>query len=472
MACACTGTSDKRLQAIRNEADQELRRGNFDAAQRVVERGLAAAPADSAWAWTFKLSQAEILVERRQDAEALLSAALPAGPAFDPLRSRQKTLAAQNLLLSGQPRKALPLLAEASTLAPDGSELQLEIRLLEGQAKLRVEQNEQTLKTAIDQAAARGDTFRQARGWNNLGLGKYNAGRWDEAALQFERALAFTDLTPMTVYATALNNAGMCYARLGDFDRAVAVQERAVKFYSTHGRVSSYADALGELANTYIQMGEPEQAVPLYRQALTVAKDADLTVAAARNAGNLAAANVALGRWDEAERSNEEARRLKTLAKASGLVHNQLNAAQIALGRGQLDLAARLFDSALTDPTADVGVRWYAHEGLANVALAQSNPSKAGTHFESALQLIESAQSGLLKVEFQVSFLTRLIRFYQTYVDALINQGRIERALEVADSSRGRVLAARSSGRSPGRRPRPNCGGSPGTRGPCCSRTG
>jgi hypothetical protein len=48
-----------------------------------------------------------------------------------------------------------------------------------------------------------------------------------------------------------------------------------------------------------------------------------------------------------------------------------------------------------------------------------------------------------MRTDYKLSYLTRLIHFYRVYVDALVEQGQIERALEIADSSRGRVLAER-----------------------------
>ena len=43
----------------------------------------------------------------------------------------------------------------------------------------------------------------------------------------------------------------------------------------------------------------------------------------------------------------------------------------------------------------------------------------------------------------RLSFAARLARFYRDYVDFLVERGEIERALIVAESSRGRVLAER-----------------------------
>ena len=152
-----------------------------------------------------------------------------------------------------------------------------------------------------------------------------------------------------------------------------------------------------------------------------------------------------LGEWDEAERFNDEAKRLKAASRTGNLVHNTLNAAQIAQGRGRLDEAEPpVRRSAGRRRQSDPDVRWAAHAGLAGVAVGQSKPDEAARHFEAALDTIEKTRSELLKTDYKLSFLTRLIQFYQAYVDALVDQGRIERALEVSDSSRGRVLGERN----------------------------
>jgi len=454
IACACSGRSERRLRSTLDEVRQEFRHGNFDQAEALAERGFAAAPPDSTWAWAFRLYRAEILIERNQipEAQPLLTETIPAGAPFDPLRARQKQLLAYCQLKTGNVAGALPMLEAARSLAPEGSEVQLDIQMLEGQAQFRLGHSgaaEQTLTAAIAAAAARGDRFNQARGWTSLGMGGVGRGRWDDAVIKFERVLTFADLEQVTVYASALNNAGLCYARLGDFDRAAKLQDRAVAFYSKHGRRVDYASALGELGNTYYQQGEPLRALPLYRQALSVAREANAP--AAIWAGNLASANIDLEQWDEAEKSNDEAKRLATVGRAGGLAYYELNSAQIARGRGQLDAAAQLFRHAMESPAVEQEVRWSAHAGLAGIALAQSKPSDAAAHFETALESIEKTRADLIRTEFKVSFLTRLITFYQSYVDALLDQGHVEQALEVADSSRGRVLATRSKSAAPQR---------------------
>src|SRR6185436_20987986 len=99
-AVACSQDPERRFTGILDDARQALRRGEFDTAQTLAERGAAAAPADSPWAWTFQLYRAEVLIERHRAAEvqAIVSAPLPSGPAFDTLRARQKYLSGVVLL--------------------------------------------------------------------------------------------------------------------------------------------------------------------------------------------------------------------------------------------------------------------------------------------------------------------------------------------------------------------------------------
>jgi CHAT domain-containing protein len=110
-----------------------------------------------------------------------------------------------------------------------------------------------------------------------------------------------------------------------------------------------------------------------------------------------------------------------------------------------------LYDQALGVQSTPPAVVWYAHTGLAKIALAQNDPSRAAGHFESALNVIEQTRSELLKTDYKLSYLTQLISFYQSYVEALLREGLTDRALEVADASRGRVLAERQGGKAPAR---------------------
>jgi CHAT domain-containing protein/tetratricopeptide (TPR) repeat protein len=448
-ACSCAIDDERRLASTFDASRTAVRRGELAEARALAERGVAAARPDSEWSWTFRLFRGDILLLQHQPAEVvpLVAAVLPAGATFDEARARQKFLEARLQLSRNQIAEAIATLESARRLAPGARDLQFDIAWMDGQLRLRLgrwSEAESKLNDFIAQAAAAGDRFQQARALNDLGMGSVVRGRWDEALPRFERVLAFEGIESLTVYAAALSNAGMCYSRLGEFDRALEVQRRSVSLHTGRGPRADFAQALAGLGNTFIMKGESREALPFIRQALSVATESNLESDAALWAGNLAAANVELGEWNDAERFNEDAKRLKTASRTGSLVHNTLNAAQIAQGRGRIADATRLFEEALAGAGSAPDVRWSAHAGLAGLAVAAARPDWAARHFEAALDTIEKTRSELLKTEYKLSFLTRLIQFYQAYVDALIDQGRVERALEITESSRGRVLGERN----------------------------
>ncbi|HMF94739.1 MAG TPA: CHAT domain-containing protein [Vicinamibacterales bacterium] len=449
IATGCARNPELELATTFDAATLAARRDELSDGRALAERGITLAPQDSEWGWKFRLLRGEILLLQRQPADVLpvIDATLPDGPAFDRLRARQKFLEALVQRSQNRFADALVTLEGARRLSGGARDVQFDVAWLDGQLRMRLGQwadGEARLDSLVGEAAAAGDRFQQARALNDLGMGSFVRGRWDEALSRFNRVLAFEELEPLAIYAAALLNAGMCYARLGEFDRAVETQQRSVRLQADRGRRAYLTQALGELGTTLLQQGDPQQAMPYLRRALATATESNLQADAAVWAGNLASASIDERNWDEAERFNDEATRLKTASRVGGLASNTLNAAQIAQGRGRLDEATRLFEAALGDAGSHPYLRWSAHAGLAGIAIASAQPDRAAHHFEAALAIIEKTRSGLLRTDSKLTFLTRLIQFYQSYVDALVDQGRIERALEVSESSRGRVLGERN----------------------------
>jgi tetratricopeptide (TPR) repeat protein len=269
-------------------------------------------------------------------------------------------------------------------------------------------------------------------------------GRYDEALPYFERVAALPEIGGTTVLAQALNNAGIAYARLGQFDRAVRSQERAVAIHRS-GPPRAYLEAVGALGNTYVLERSPRAAVSHLQEAFDTAKRLGMSGEAALWAGNLASAHADLGDWDAAERYNDEARRLGAGSERANPVYITLTDAQIAAGRQQRGLASRLYRDVLSS-TPPPAVRWTAQAGMARLSVDERRFDRAGQWFEAALHTIEETRSDLLKTDYRLTFLNRLIEFYQDYVDLLITQGEVGRALVVAESSRARVLAERIGG--------------------------
>jgi CHAT domain-containing protein/tetratricopeptide (TPR) repeat protein len=446
-ACACAISPPTDLRALAEQTRQALLRGELAEAQRYIDQGHSRSTSqnDLASEWTFRLLRAEALLAAR-DLDGLRSL-LGADPPSEltALRGRQRYLQARLHQETGELPRALELLEEARPLAARDTELLLDIDVQDGQIRLRRREwadGESRLRAVASRAAAEGLPYYEAVAYHNLGTGRLVRNRFDEALPWFERTLAFTGLEPLTVYAAALTNAGICYSRLGQFDRAVATGQRAVDIHERGGRRQFLEQALGSLGITHGLRGDPRSGLPYLQRALAVAVESNLTADAALWAGNLAGIHIGLEQWDDGERFNEQSRALKLASKSGRIEHNLLNSAEIAAGRGRLDDAARLFEEALAAASDGApSVHWTARAGLARVALAARQPERAFQHFEAALTIVEKTRSDLLQTDYRLSFLTRLITLYQDYVDALVSAGRSDRALEIVESSRGRVLA-------------------------------
>ncbi|HEY1308784.1 MAG TPA: CHAT domain-containing protein [Vicinamibacterales bacterium] len=455
-AAACRTAPDS--QQLFTAATDALWRGQMADARALTDRGIDQTKArpGSVWSWKFHLLRAEILLVSgdRAAATELLASQAPSAAEFGWVAAKQKYLQGQLQIAQGQPAAAMTTLADARALAKStaASDVALDTEVLVGQALFRQGRwadAERTLQDLVARATEAGDDYRKAVALVNLGMGRLVRNRFDEALPFFETVISLDRLMPQLVHVRALINAGLCYARLGDIDRAIAVLERAVKANEQRGAALYLEQSLGELGDTYLVDQRFAEGIPHLQRALMLAKEQHLDSDAAVWAGNLAQAHLALQQWDRAEALNAEARALRSDQRnAPYLV---LNDGKIAEGRGQLATAARLFQQALLDGGNDPAVRWPAYAGLGRVDIASGRIADGLRHFETALATVEQSRADLQRTDYRLSIQSRQIDLYHRYVDQLLDQGRFERALEIADSSRARVLAERQGVEGPGR---------------------
>ena len=456
-AGACASRSGARLEELYDSATAELWRGELANASHHAKEGetLAASQPSSAWPWKFRLLIAEIEIVGRDlgVAAVRLRDDPPAGVAFEPIAAKQRYLQGQLAVLQGKLAEADSILDDAAHRARQASapDIGLDVRNMQGQVLIlqrRWKDAEDSISETIKQAGQQRDQYREAVALQNLGTSYLFRDRFDDALQYFERVLANKSLEHQLVYSVALTNAGVCYYRLGDMARAIDAQRRALAMYEHPGRPRVYYQrALGELGTTYLVNGDTANGLVNLRRAVDVAKAAGLNDAAALWAFNLANAHIQRGEWKKAEDANAEATRL-------GGNRPDLRvgiAAEIALGQGQLDTATDLFSEALRLAKDKPSMQWSMYEGLGRTAIAAKKPTEAERHFQTTLDVIERTRSDLLKADYRLSFLTRLLGFYQRYIDLLVDQQAPDRALAIADSSRGRVLAERQNISAPTR---------------------
>ncbi len=373
-------------------------------------------------------------------------------PIYDRLHALQKLLEAKLQIEQGHIRNGHETLSAARQIAAGDPETALEIDRLDGQSLLRlgqVKEGDALLHQVMSAAAAASDRYHEATSANDLGRGLMLRNRYDEALPYFERVMAMQDIRDYSIYAVSSHNAGICYQRLGQFDKAMVVEERAVAAQELRGKREYFVQALGEMGNLYALRGEPDRAVPFLQRAFNTALAANLSSDAARLAGNLSSVEGDLRRWDAAEQHNQEAQRLWLKDHKEPSAYHLLNRAVIAKGRGQLDEAADVLSKIIATPNLPPSVLWDAHFDLANVELTRRQPARATKEFDAALHVIETTRAGLIRTDDKIQYLTRLISFYQSYVSALVAEGQVAKALEIADSSRGQLLAEREATAAP-----------------------
>jgi CHAT domain-containing protein/tetratricopeptide (TPR) repeat protein len=442
------------LDRLYQQALEGTRRGEVDDALATATEGLARAEAaqDMVRTWQFRLLVADVHLTRLEfpAALALLEQPVPESDELSAVRGRQLYLLARARVAQGQLGPAAPFIEQAKTLSNGDAGLVADLELLESQVLYRsgrATDADALLALARTRLSREGDPYRLAQVSIATGMGLVTRGRYDEALPYFDSVIGDRAVEGMTVQGLAFNNAGICHARLGQFERAVALQQQAIRIQE-RGRKQNHAQALGELGSTYLLQENYELGAEYLQRALTIAAEAGLASDAALFARNLAGANAVLGRWDEAARFNQEAAKF---AERTGTAspYAVVTQARIAAGRGNADEAARLFKQASSDPKATPGVRWMSHEGLARLATTSGNAGEAGRQFEAALQIVEQTRSALLRADDRISFTSRLLAFYRGYVELLLSQNQVERALEVADASRARVLAERQGVAAP-----------------------
>lgn len=445
---ACGRSPGEDPASLHVAATTAMYEGAFDRASDIIRRGLAASADDAEHTTAFRLLDAEILLMQRDVAGASpwIDAPTPAGSRFAGLEARRRYLAAYRQLVSGDTAEALAAFddARAAAKAAGAIDVVLDIDILAGQTLLRIgrlDEGDSRLERARLDAQAAGDRPREAGALVTLGMGRLVRERFDEALAFFEPVLGFSDMDNDLRYATALSNAGVAHARLGDFDRALDLQRRAITLLETRDVPIYLAQALGELGHTEFLRGQTAEALDLLGRARDVSARANRTADTALWLDSSATALIELDRWDEAERLNEQSIALK--ASRGSIAPNLVNRAYIAAGRGQHVRALEGF-TAVLDEATPAWIRWQAHAGMAQTMLEMGRVEPALDQFERALAVVEAERSTLMRPEYRISFLSRMMHFHRAYVDALVGNDEPLRALEVANASRARGLTDRA----------------------------
>lgn len=430
--------------AIYTDAARRFRQGDLATALARAQVGLRAEGS-----WRFRLLEAEIQLNRgdTKSADQVLSFA-PA-PETPQLRARLAMNRGWARFKSAEYKHSEELLDQARAAAQSlkDSTLEAEVEVRRGALLVKIGRTAEAdlcLRNALRIAATLDDPYLEASATGNLGYLFLNTDRYDQATYWFDKArAAFTRIGAGDAAARALGNLGSAYHRLGDYVTAARYFAEAEAQCRASGNRYDQQVWLGNIGNVLSEQENFPSAAEKYAEALRISRE----IQAADWTGwwlyNLASVHIHLRDFRTAERYNSEALALKERLEDHTDYYPRVNEAHIAAGNGDIPRAEKLYRALLAQPSADPTPVLEAESGMAELLVKTNRPAEAEARYRSAIAGIESRRAGLTRDEFKLSYLESLIRFYQAYVDFLVTRGQPDRALEIAEASRARLLDER-----------------------------
>jgi len=436
-------------QAAYAEAWNAFHQGKLEPAQKLVDAALQNHKTGQEEVLEpLRLLQIEILLARGQarHAQDLLSA-LP-DPRMPLLHLRwlvDRADAASKLEQAGQ---SIALLDEVDSTAGSNVDTDpvLRGRILRGGILARAgrfEDAELVLKQVAARAGDVGDTYNQTGALINISFSKYTQRLYDESLNYSRPALDAAEKAHFyRVAGVANNNLGMAYTVLRDLDRAEEHLNKAITELRETGDLRNLERALGNLGNVHLQAHKAALASRDFEEAFGIAQSIDAVADDVRWAGRLSLVFTEQQKWTEAESWNQQADTLnKRLQPPDNLLYLQMNAAAIANGRGNRDEAVRLYRELIANAAAVPYLEWNAHTRLGALLASEKHYPEANAEYERGLAVLEQVRGSLLQDDFRLTYHDALMEFFKDYVDLLVLEGNEDQALQVAESSRARLLA-------------------------------
>ncbi|MGA2740418.1 MAG: CHAT domain-containing tetratricopeptide repeat protein [Bryobacteraceae bacterium] len=427
------------------EAESLFQTGDFRTSLEKARQGLRNWPAGD-WGWKFRLLAAEDLskISHAPEARSLLETA--GAPLSPGLLARWKMDRAN--LAGGSTqlkllREALPL----ATASRDPAVICM-VELYLGEVLWDRQEAAAHIQAAFAAAGQAHDDFlltwvQLARGFNSMRFS-----RFDEALSYFDEALATgRRCGAHSLIAAIIGNKGWCYYRLGDFDRAMDALTDAESRSASLGQPDWRHRWLGAIGLVYFARGDFDRAESFEQRAAKLAEEVGNPEWQAIAWHNLA--QMAIEKRDLPGAQSYSAKELAIRqhgGDASLLVSSELTVAEIEDLLGEYPQAEKDYLAVISQAQRvhAPDVLWEAYGYLASFYADRGNRKKAAERYRDAIGAIDREWNNLSTDESKTTFLTvHLVGLFQDYVDFLIKTGRMEEALEIAESARARILSLR-----------------------------
>lgn len=428
---------------------EEMHRGQLDAAQRDVDAAFKQYQGrNPEWAARFRVLKAHILMLRGSYSESLHLLSEPLSPSL--MRGDAEV---QRKMVQGLAHDFLQQfeaadrdISEAERLAADlRSSLRGEVAQARGTLELdqkKYPEAAAAFRNVLAFARSQDQPFLEIPALGSLGNVAMGQERYDEAIDRFKAALEKAKaLKSVSSESRALGNMGWNYSVVGDFESAEASFKDAQTKAKQAGLIDNQIYWLTWLAAVYSHQLRYQEAEPIAKEALRLARLHEDKYTLTTCLDTLSEISLATGRLNDAENFNRQAMDIENAGLDQLSVnYSRLIAGRIEARKQHYKPAQTLFQEVLADPKAETPLKWEAQARLAEVYSAEHEVAKAEHEFDVAISTFQSSGVSLEHEEFRLSFLNSAIRFYDAYVNFLIERKRPLDALKIAEQSRAQTL--------------------------------
>jgi len=276
----------------------------------------------------------------------------------------------------------------------------------------------------------------------NLGWAALQIEHYDEALVW----LTYAYQSSISIGAENLNqaasgNLGWAYFQMGDDERALGQYIEAEKSATRLGNLRDELKWITTTGYVYRDYGDLTRATESYRKALNLAKQIDSKEDILNALEDLAQISVGTGKLDEANTYLDQIIGMESASGKELSGYIMLTQAMLAAARHQDQQAEKLYRAIQSNPANPTTTRLGAGDELAKLFEQQGNTKAAEQTYKATLAAFESARAQLKHEDSRLPFAANATGIYDHYIHLLVEQGRVEEALAIADQSRARMLA-------------------------------
>lgn len=411
--------------------------------RRAAAVGEAAGPL---WAAKFRLQRAKIWVYQGhyRDAAVLLQPPVPAG-ADAALAITRNTLLSIAYRRSGNLARAAQSLSDAEKLCPD--ELACaEVRQAQGIVAIenaQLPEARRALELSLASANSRGDKFLQVQVLLNLGVVALRQERYDEALDRPAAASALASaIGAQVALEKATGNVGWALYKLGDYRRALANSQLAGQQAGALGVPVDQARWSNDAGLSLSRLGDLDAAKSSYERSLQLAQSIHNPEEISDALVALASLSLQMNNLDDALQRSREAQQIaRQRGNDSDTLRPALIEALVFEKQGRTSEAKDQLVSLQERSSSKLSVRWEAENALAQLSASAGDRASADTWFRRAIETFRSQRSSVGKIESRLPFVENGTALYLSYMDYLIQEGKVEDALNILDQGRAETLA-------------------------------